>query len=318
MNNNNNMKSKTISVVMCTYNGEKFIRKQLDFILRQTLPADEIIIQDDCSTDNTYNILTEYQKKYPTMQVYRNSQNMGIKPNFFNAIFKTTSDYIAIANQDDIWEDYNLELQAKCIGDRLLCGDRSIPFSTTKKEVRIDMRIPNYNLLRWLFIGSISGHTVLFSRKLLQKMPSISKINQIRLYDAILGIVAAAVDSIIYIEKNLEHHRIHDSCATYSTPTDNAMTFKNIYKYIIRTWELHKKLKPEIPKRLLATHSFLSQTESKKPILEDVKRMIEYIPIQLECFCIRHYNLLFFSKVKKPIGILRAIYFPFSLSEYYR
>ena len=47
---------KTISVVMCTYNGENFIREQLDSILQQTVLADEIIIQDEFSTDSKYNI----------------------------------------------------------------------------------------------------------------------------------------------------------------------------------------------------------------------------------------------------------------------
>lgn len=325
MNNNNNIKSKTISVVMCTYNGEKFIREQLDSILRQTLPADEIIIQDDCSTDNTYNILTEYQKKHPTIQVFRNSQNMGINPNFFDAMSKASGDYIAIADQDDIWEDYKLELQINNIGEKLLCGGQSIPFSTTNEEVRVDMRIPNYNLLRWLFIGSISGHTMLFSRELLQKTPYISDISQIRLYDAILGIVAASFDSIIYIEKALVHHRRHANAATLTNPTNNKMTIKNVFSNILRTWKFNQKLNIEISKRLLITHSFLSQIESKESILKDAKKMIELYTnksifsfLQLEWFCIKHYNHLFYSKVKKTTGVLRAVYFPISLSEYYR
>lgn len=325
MNNNNDMKSKTISVVMCTYNGEKFIREQLDSILRQTLPADEIIIQDDCSTDNTYNILCEYQQNHSIIHVYRNSRNIGINPNFFNAISKATGDYIAIADQDDIWEDYKLELQVNSIGEKLLCGGRSVPFSTTNEEVRVDMRIPNYNLIRWLFIGSISGHTMLFSRQLLEKMPPATDISPLRFYDAILGMVAAAYDDIIYIEKTLVHHRRHISSVTLTKPTDNTMTLKNIYKNVIRTWKFHKKLKPKISKRLHVTHSFLNQIDSKEPILKDAKRMIELYTskslldfLRLVIFCIQHYDCLFYTKVNKFAGIPRAIYFPISLSEYYR
>ena len=73
---------KKISVVMCTYNGEKFIREQLDSILQQTVSVDEIIIQDDCSTDGTYDILLEYEQKYSSIKIYRNSQNIGINANF--------------------------------------------------------------------------------------------------------------------------------------------------------------------------------------------------------------------------------------------
>ena len=68
---------------MCTYNGEKYIREQLDSIVAQTYPIHELIIQDDCSTDKTFDILTEYKSKYQIIQIYRNTQNKGINPNFF-------------------------------------------------------------------------------------------------------------------------------------------------------------------------------------------------------------------------------------------
>ena len=96
-------------------------------------------------------------------------------------------------------------------------------------------------------------------------------------------------------------------------------------KNITRTWQFHQKLYPEISKRLLVTHSYLSQINSKEQILKDALKMIELYSskskirkLQLEFFCINHYNLLFHSKVDKFMGVLRAIYFPISLSEYFR
>ena len=59
------MGKKTVSVVMCTYNGEKYLREQMDSILAQTYPIHEIIVCDDCSTDGTMNILQEYATKFP-------------------------------------------------------------------------------------------------------------------------------------------------------------------------------------------------------------------------------------------------------------
>ena len=60
----------TVSVVMATYNGAKFIREQLDSILDQLYPIQEIIIQDDGSKDETINIIKEYSKKYPIIVQY--------------------------------------------------------------------------------------------------------------------------------------------------------------------------------------------------------------------------------------------------------
>ena len=54
-----------VSVVMCTYNGEKFLREQLDSIVQQSYPIHELLIQDDQSTDQTTEIIKEYQARYP-------------------------------------------------------------------------------------------------------------------------------------------------------------------------------------------------------------------------------------------------------------
>lgn len=65
------MTSPTVAVVMCTYNGEKYLRQQLDSILAQTYPIQELIVQDDCSTDTTLAILQEYEAKVPFMKSLR-------------------------------------------------------------------------------------------------------------------------------------------------------------------------------------------------------------------------------------------------------
>ena len=58
------------SVVMATYNGEKFLKQQLDSILSQTVLPDELVIVDDCSTDRTCEILSNYKKEYPSVNWY--------------------------------------------------------------------------------------------------------------------------------------------------------------------------------------------------------------------------------------------------------
>ena len=54
---------------MCTYNGTQYIREQLDSILKQTYPIYELIIQDDCSTDDTVEIVREYQNKFSQIDI---------------------------------------------------------------------------------------------------------------------------------------------------------------------------------------------------------------------------------------------------------
>lgn len=316
---------KTVSVIMCTYNGEKYIREQLDSILLQTLQPKEIIIIDDCSTDSTYQILCNYKERHPNLiQLERNNQNLGINKNFFKAMNMATSNYIAISDQDDIWEPNKIEEQIRTINNNLMCVCASRPFTTTNAALRWDKRIPNYSLLRQVFVGCLPGHTMLISKKILDLIPNID--NMHRYYDVILSMVAEAYCSITYIDKVLVHHRMHITSATYTPPTDNTMNFKNILKNIIQTWKHYRLLKSKIRIRLLNTLTFLEQIKSNTTELENAKKILRlYISkstidfMQLQWFCIKHYKNLFYTSVKfSPISIMRAAYFPISCSMYFR
>lgn len=98
------------SVAMCTYNGEKFIEIQIQSILNQSLPIDEIIICDDRSTDKTIEIIMQFQQEYPNkISFHKNSINLGSNKNFEKAISLCTGDYIFLSDQDDIWKKNKAE-----------------------------------------------------------------------------------------------------------------------------------------------------------------------------------------------------------------
>ena len=91
-----------ISVAMATYNGEKFLKEQLDSIFSQTMPIDELVICDDCSKDKTIEIIQSYQKRYP-IKLFQNEKNLGYKLNFKEAMDYCSGDFIFLCDQDDIW-----------------------------------------------------------------------------------------------------------------------------------------------------------------------------------------------------------------------
>ncbi len=316
----------SISIVMCTYNGAKYLREQLDSILAQTRPADEIIIQDDGSTDGTLDILHEYASLHPAIRIFRNEQQHGINGNFFSAIARTTGDYIAISDQDDIWEADKIEQQLDAIGDHLLCSGFSRPFSDTGVAVRVDSRIPNYSLLRVLYVGALDGHTLFFSRRLLELMTDAPTFAGFRLYDAILTITAAAYESIVFVPRTLVKHRRHTEAATYGAPTDNHLTLANIVRNVFRTLRLYRELRPEIRRRLAGAQAFLDKIASPEPILNDARRMLRLQTsrrlidfFRLQCFCVRHCDELFYARQPKSLLLsLRGAYFPISCSEYFR
>lgn len=99
-----------ISVAVCTYNGEKFLRQQIDSILNQTLKVDEIVVCDDGSTDKTSQILGDYQKKFPEIfRIYINEKNLRSVKNFEKAVSLCTGEIIFLSDQDDVWEKNKVE-----------------------------------------------------------------------------------------------------------------------------------------------------------------------------------------------------------------
>ncbi len=75
-----------VSIALCTYNGAEYLPGQLDTLVNQTYKAIEIVVVDDCSTDETFTILTNYAAKYPQFKLYRNKSNLGFATNFERAV----------------------------------------------------------------------------------------------------------------------------------------------------------------------------------------------------------------------------------------
>ena len=102
-----------VSIALCTYNGEKYLRLQLDSLLAQTWPNIEIVVTDDVSTDNTFAILNEYAAIHAGFSIYKNTVNLGYNKNFEATITKCKGDFIAICDQDDIWAAAKIETMLK-------------------------------------------------------------------------------------------------------------------------------------------------------------------------------------------------------------
>lgn len=104
------MSKSRISVAMCTYNGERFLREQLASIPEQTRVPDELIVCDDHSTDHTIAILRDFAASvsFP-VKLFVNDRNLGFAANFEAAIRRCEGDLIALSDQDDIWYPTRLE-----------------------------------------------------------------------------------------------------------------------------------------------------------------------------------------------------------------
>ncbi|MDQ0968500.1 glycosyltransferase involved in cell wall biosynthesis [Flavobacterium sp. W4I14] len=211
-----------VSIALCTYNGEKYLAKQLDSIFTQTYPNLEVIVVDDCSTDNTLNILSAYQKLNSNLQLILNDQNLGFNQNFKKALSLCTADYIAIADQDDIWLNDKISQSIQHIGDNVMLyhdseyideNGQSLRKSTSSHHRFVSGKCAQ-NLI---YYNCISGHACLIKRDLLKLTPPF---DHSLYYDWWLAYTAACTGKINFITDKLVKHRKHDESSTKNDKTD--------------------------------------------------------------------------------------------------
>jgi len=103
---------KTVQILLATYNGERFLREQLDSLFSQTFQDFSILVRDDGSTDNTLKIIEEYQQKFSAKIILLkdNKKNVGATQNFGILLEKSDADYVFFCDQDDIWLNNKIEI----------------------------------------------------------------------------------------------------------------------------------------------------------------------------------------------------------------
>lgn len=106
-----------ISVCMATYNGEKYLKQQIDSILAQSNKEWELLIRDDGSHDNTVSIIKDYQTKYPNKikLITDNKHHLGANLNFRQLLEYINAEYIMFSDQDDVWLPNKIELTLRAM-----------------------------------------------------------------------------------------------------------------------------------------------------------------------------------------------------------
>jgi len=315
---------RKVSVVMCTRNGEKYLKEQMESIVNQTFPIYEMIIQDDCSTDHTMDILRNYEKRYAFIQVFRNEKQKGINENFFSALSRATGDYMAISDQDDIWETDKIEQQMATIGDNWLSACFSKPFAEGDAAVHFDCRKPNLYIERLIYIASSTpGHTLLIKKSLTELIPDEIQFVQ---YDHLLSIIAGVYDKISFLEKVLVHQRRHLHAATYNVPVDIQRNMKNYGRYFVRTLSNYMELRNEIGLYFSRMYRLLESFPEPNSVKAEAQKMALYQSqkgfiacIKLLGLCLKLRKKIFYAEEKNEfVSIVRALYFPISCSDYFR
>ena len=230
------LKAAKVSVVMCTYNGERFASEQLYSILNQSYPLHEIIIVDDCSTDNTFKIVEAIAKENNLIRLYKNSSNIGYNKNFEKALLLAGGDLIAISDQDDIWDTKKIEtLIERSTEHTLLIYCNSVRFKdqlpVAPKADKMITPVTGSNPYHLAIRNTVSGHAMIIKKELLQlALPFDPNVY----YDWWLAIVALCNGGIQHVPLTLVYQRAHDNNITLKRGISRAERL-NEYKNMLRS-----------------------------------------------------------------------------------
>ena len=193
---------------MTTYNGERFLKNQLDSILCQLLDKDELIVGDDASTDQTVDIITSYNDH--RVKLIQNPSTLGINANMENVILKSKGDVILLSDQDDLWHANKVEIYRQELERYDLVSSDSSIIDNHDNEI-----IPSYftlvharsGLMHNLYKNCYMGHTLGFKREMIKHFLPIP--STVPIYDWWFGLVAEKKGSIKLIDKTLQQYRRH-------------------------------------------------------------------------------------------------------------
>lgn len=212
-----------VSVVLCTFNGERYVAEQLRSILEQSHVPREVIVSDDGSADRTLQIVTHLAESSAIpIRIVKNQKRLGYSDNFLAACRMASGDIIALSDQDDLWLPAKIEKQLAALlhTGAVMCAHdiyymdshgRHVPAKATQWSHRTRVLKP-LCATPW---GNYKGFTVMFYRRLLDLIPSEERgldthVEGDKLpHDRWLYFLATSFGSTIFLSERLAYYRQH-------------------------------------------------------------------------------------------------------------
>ena len=212
-----------ISVALCSYNGECYIREQLQSIFEQSMPVDEVVIGDDGSSDKTLDVINSFKDKLP-IRILESNQQRGAIRNFLHTISECQGEIIFLSDQDDIWAPNKVEVisqyfdthsqiealftdallinsEGEALGNGFTLWDYYFD-ETARKRCEMGLMIEEF-----CTSAHATGATMAFRKQLKQRLPKTDEV----WHDELVARLAVANHSLAYLPECLTKYRIHDS-----------------------------------------------------------------------------------------------------------
>lgn len=285
-----------IDILLATYNGEKFVKEQIESILNQTYENFNLIISDDASTDNTLNILEEYEKKDTRIKVFKKEKNKGLIDNFEFLLKNVTSDYFMFSDQDDIWKKDKIEKSINKLKEEssgLVYTDLEIVdeklnviYPSYWKYKQIYIKIIKYNNFEALYLNNfVTGCTILAKSKYIKDILPLPRNSKFVLHDYWTALIISAKDKISYVEEPTIQYRQHKNNRVGSSrKSDQLENFEDLRNLFIKVKIEHFEVfKENIEK--IKTKEISKYTNEALKYFENLKK-VKYINL-------KNWNLFF-------------------------
>ena len=215
------MNADTIDILLPTYNGEKYLKEQIDSILNQTYKNIRLIISDDCSKDSTPKILEEYRGKDERIELYLQKENIGVVKGIEFLLKKVKSNYYMLADQDDVWLPMKVEKSIETLKKEnadLVFGDLEVVDQDLKTMYpsfgdfmllnrKINKYINSYKV-NYLY-NCVTGCTVLSKKEFIEKILPIPTESKYLIHDHWIGLIVALNGKLAYMPEKYIKYRQH-------------------------------------------------------------------------------------------------------------
>ena len=183
-----------VDILLATYNGEQYLREQLDSIMCQTYSNFRLLISDDCSSDSTKEILEEYVEKDKRIIVFSQEKNLGVVKNFEFLLKRVENKYFMFSDQDDIWNENKIEKSIKVIEEtksdlvysdlEVVDSSLNVTYSSYWKLKVFYKKIVKYNNFESLYLNNfITGCTMLSKKEFIDEVLPLPNTSKFILHD---------------------------------------------------------------------------------------------------------------------------------------
>jgi len=237
--------SQKITVIIATYNGERHIITQLESILFQSRKPDEVIICDDCSTDNTPLVVNNFINEHNLDWKFNiNAANLGYQQNFIQLILKSTGNIVFFSDQDDIWDLKKIEIMSKIMEDdsnifALTCNRSYIDENGELLEHEIVKGFPKASLIKTTIFTKFekpiyNGMCMAISRRIAEFISENTElfVSDTLGHDFICATVGSALNGFYFYNEVLAFHRSHSTSLVNSDTKTTSRNAKSRIKYL--------------------------------------------------------------------------------------